>query len=121
MTAKHYQAAFKARPNNAARVADARTLARISKVEDQLREVCRRRGVAVDGLTRDTRTDDAKALDGARAHLTGKAPRTSDESNHLASLAARNVASEDAIRKINEANEQRGLRGMLAKALAALQ
>lgn len=120
MTAKHYKANCKSRPANAARVTDARTLARISKVEDQLREVCRRRGVSFDALTRDTRTDDAKALDGARAHLTGKVSTNADESNHLAALAARNVASEDAIHKINEANEQRGLRGMLAKALVAL-
>lgn len=116
MTAKHYKANCKSRP-----AYDPRTLARISKVEDQLREICRRRGVAFDSLTRDTRSADANALDGARMHLTGKAPRSSDESNHLAALAARNVASEEAIRKINEANAQRGLRGVLAKALAALQ
>lgn len=77
--------------------------------------------MSFDALTRDTRSEDAKALDGARAHLTGKVSTNADESNHLAALAARNVASENAIHKINEANEQRGLRGMLAKALAALQ
>lgn len=121
MTAKHYQAAFKARPKSAQRTADARTLARISKAEDQLRELCRRRGVAVDGLTLDTRTADAKALDGARKHLTGNAPRTADESNHLASLAARNAASDEAIRQINEANQQSGIRGMLERALASFR
>lgn len=120
MTAKHYKANCKSRPANAARVTDARTLARISRVEDQLREVCRRRGVSFDALTQDARSADAKALDVARTHLTGKAPSTADESNHLAALAARNAATDDTVRKINEANEQRGLRGMLAKALAAL-
>lgn len=121
MTAKHYQAAFKAHPKSTQRTADARTLARISRAEDQLRELCRRRGASFDALTRDTRTEDAKALDTARVHLTGKAPRTADESNHLAALAARNVASAEAIQKINETNAQRGLRGMLERALAAIR
>ena len=85
MTAKHYKASCNTRRANDARIADARAImARINRAEDQLRE---RRGVVVDGLTRDTRTADAKALDGARKHLTGKAPRTADESNHLAALA----------------------------------
>lgn len=121
MTAKHYKASCNARPN-AQRVADARALmAKLNKVEDQLREICRRRGVSFDAMTRDARTADAKKLDGARKHLTGKAPRTADESNHLAALAARNVASDEAIRKINAANEQRGLRGMLERALATIR
>lgn len=122
MTAKHYKASCNTRRANDARIADARAImARINRVEDQLRELCRRRGVAVDGLTRDTRTADAKALDGARKHLTGKAPRTADESNHLAALAAKYGQTEMHIQAINEANSQRGLRGMLERALAAIR
>ena len=117
MTAKHYKASCNTRRANDAKA----IMARIDKAEDHLRELCRRRGVVVDGLTRDTRTADGKALDGTRKHLTGKAPRTADESNHLASLAARNVASTETIQKINEANSQRGLRGMLERALAAIR
>jgi hypothetical protein len=117
MSAKHYKASC-----NNSRTNDVRAInARLGKAEDSLRELCRRRGVTVDGLTRDTRTADAKALDGTRKHLTGNAPRTADESNHLASLAARNVASTETIQKINEANSQRGLRGMLERALAVIR
>ena len=112
--------AFDARLN-AQRVADARALmARLNKVEDQLREVCRRRGVSFDALTRDARTADAKALDAARKHLTGKAPRTADESNHLAALNAKNGQSVAQIQAINEANAQRGIKGMLQKLLASM-
>lgn len=121
MTATHYKAAFKARPNNASHVTDARTLARVSRVEDQLREVCRRRGVSFDALTRDTRSEDAKALDGARAHLTGKVSTNADESNHLAALAARNAATDATIQQINEGNRQTGVRALLERALAAIR
>lgn len=120
MTAKHYKANCKARPN-ASRTVDARTLARINRVEDQLREVCRRRGVSFDALTKDTRSADAKALDVARAHLTGKAPATADESNHLAALAARNAATDATIKQINESNGQTGVRALLERALAAIR
>ena len=68
MTAKHYKANCKSRPANAARVTDARTLARISKVEDELWVVCRHRGLSFDSFSRDNCNDDAWSLDGARAH-----------------------------------------------------
>lgn len=93
---------------------------RISRAEKQLDTLCRKLGTTFDALTRDIRTADAKALDAARKHLTGKAPRTADESNHLAALAAKYGQTETHIQAINEANAQRGIKGLLAKALAAV-
>lgn len=93
---------------------------RIARAEKQLDAICRKRGTTFDALTRDIRTADAKALDAARKHLTGKAPRTADESNHLAALAAKYGADNQRAQAINEANAQRGIKGLLAKALAAL-
>lgn len=93
---------------------------RIVRAEKQLDAICRKRGTTFDALTRDIRTADAKALDAARKHLTGKAPRTADESNHLAALAAKQRADVQRAQAINEANAQRGIKGLLAKALAAL-
>jgi hypothetical protein len=94
--------------------------ARLNRAEELTRQLCRKRGTTLDALTRDTRTADAKALDASRLHLTGKAPRTADESNHLATLAAKQRADDQRARTINEANAQRGIKGLLAKALAAL-
>ena len=93
---------------------------RISRAEKQLDTLCRKRGTTFDALTRDIRTADAKALDAARKHLTGKAPRTADESNHLAALAAKYGQTETHIQAINEANSQRGIKAMLNKLMASL-
>jgi hypothetical protein len=76
--------------------------------------------VSFDALTRAARTADARALDAARKNLTGKAPRTADESNHLAALNAKNGQSVAQIQAINEANAQRGIKGMLQKLLASM-
>ena len=93
---------------------------RIVRAEKQLDAICRKRGTTFDALTRDIRTADAKALDAARKHLTGKAPRTADESNHLAALAAKYGQTETHIQAINEANSQRGIKAMLNKLMASL-
>lgn len=90
---------------------------RLSGIESRARDLCRKRGVSFDALVQDTRTGDAKALDAARKHLTGKAPRTADESNHLAALAAKYRDDDRRAREINEANSQRGIKGMLQKLL----
>lgn len=92
----------------------------ILRAERQLDAICRKRGTTFDALTRDIRTADAKALDAARKHLTGKAPRTADESNHLAALAAKYGQTETHIQAINEANSQRGIKAMLNKLMASL-
>ena len=98
-----------------------RLKAKMSELETQVRELCRRRGVSFDSIARDHRTADAKALDAARQNLTGKAPRTADESNHLSALAAKQRADVQRTREINEANAQRGIiKDLLAKALAAV-
>jgi hypothetical protein len=93
----------------------------IARIEKQLDAIRRKRGTTFDALTRDIRTADAKALDAARKHLTGKAPRTADESNHLAALTAKCEADVQRAQAINEANAQRGINGLLAKALAAMK
>ena len=93
---------------------------RVARAEKQLDAICRKRGTTFDALTRDIRTADAKALDAARKHLTGKAPRTADESNHLAALAAKYGQTETHIQAINEANSQRGIKAMLNKLMASL-
>lgn len=95
--------------------------ARLTVLEGALRKICVKRGVSFDALTRDTRTADAKALDAARQHLTGKAPRTADESNHLAALAAKNIADGQRAAVVNEVNAQRGIKGMINKLLTSLQ
>ena len=107
---------------NKRRTADlmARINDRVARAEKQLDAICRKRGTTFDALTRDIRTADAKALDAARKHLTGKAPRTADESNHLAALAAKQRADDQRARAINEANAQRGIKGMLNKLLASM-
>lgn len=107
---------------NKRRTADlmARINDRVARAEKQLDAICRKRGTTFDALTRDIRTADAKALDAARKHLTGKAPRTADESNHLAALAAKYGQTETQIQAINEANAQRGIKGMLQKLLAGM-
>jgi len=92
--------------------------ARLNRAEELTRQICRKRGLSHDALTHDIRTADAKALDTARKHLTGKAPRTADESNHLAALAAKQQADDQRARAINEAKGQRGFKGMLQKLLA---
>ena len=94
--------------------------ARLNRAEELVRQLCRKRGTTFDALTRDIRTADAKALDAARKHLTGKAPRTADESNHLAALAAKYGQTETHIQAINEANSQRGIKAMLNKLMASL-
>lgn len=107
---------------NKRRTADpmARINDRVARAEKQLDAICRKRGTTFDALTRDIRTADAKALDAARKHLTGKAPRTADESNHLAALAAKYGQTETHIQAINEANSQRGIKAMLNKLMASL-
>lgn len=107
----------------ARKVADAKrkvVSGRMAVIAAATAKLCKQKGIRLDALTRDTRTADAKALDGARHHLTGKAPRTADESNHLAALAAKYGADNQRAQAINEANAQRGIKGLLAKALAAL-
>ncbi len=107
---------------NKRRTADlmARINDRVARAEKQLDAIYRKRGTTFDALTRDIRTADAKALDAARKHLTGKAPRTADESNHLAALAAKYGQTETHIQAINEANSQRGIKAMLNKLMASL-
>ncbi len=95
--------------------------ARLTRAEELTRQICRKRGVSHDALTRDIRTADARALDTARKHLTGKASRTADECNHLAALATKQRADDQRARAIDEANAQRGIKGILARALAAVK
>ena len=94
--------------------------ARLNRAEELTRQLCRKRGTTLDDLTRDMLTADAKPLDASRQHLTGEAPRTANESNHLAALAAKYGQTETQIQAINEANAQRGIKGMLQKLLGGM-
>lgn len=86
---------------------------------DRLTATHKARQAGQRALTIDARTADAKSLDAVREHLTGKAPpRTAEESNHLAALTAKNAQDVARIQAINDANAQRGIKGMLQKLLS---
>lgn len=108
---------------NKRRTADrmARINDRVARAEKQLDAICRKRGANIDTLTRNICKVEAKALDTARMHLSGKEPGTTNESNHLTTLAAKLRADDRHAQMINEANAQRGFKGMIAQALAAMK